>query len=65
MVEKLYAARSASMRAIVLPAENAREIEATPDGIIVIPVATIADVLVAYGLRAPVIPQPRGRGVRG
>ncbi len=63
VVEKLYAARSASMRAIVLPAENAREIEATPDGIIVIPVATIAEVLLAYGLRPPVIPQPHPRGV--
>jgi ATP-dependent Lon protease len=65
VVEKLYAARSASMRAIVLPAENAREIEATPDGINVIPVSTIAEVLAAYGLRAPAIPQARGRGVRG
>ena len=33
IVEKLYAARPPSMRAIVLPAENAREIEAAPDGI--------------------------------
>jgi ATP-dependent Lon protease len=65
VVEKLYAARSASMRAIVLPAENAREIEATPDGINVIPVATIAEVLLAYGLRPPQIPQAPGRGVRG
>jgi ATP-dependent Lon protease len=56
VVEKLYAARAASMRAIVLPAENAREIEATPEGITVIPVATIAEVLLAYGLRPPVIP---------
>ena len=33
VVEKLYAARQAGMRAIVLPRENAREIEATPEGI--------------------------------
>jgi len=65
VVEKLYAARSASMRAIVLPAENAREIEAAPDGINVIPVATIADVLLAYGLRLPAIPQATGRSARG
>ena len=53
------------MRAIVLPAENEREIEATPDGIKVIPVATIADAMVAYGLRPPAPPQARKRGARG
>jgi ATP-dependent Lon protease len=63
VVEKLYAARAASMRAIVLPAENASEIEATPDGIAVVPVATIADAMNAYGLRPPVPPVARGRGV--
>jgi hypothetical protein len=52
------------MRAIVLPAENAREIEAAPDGINVIPVATIAEVLLAYGLRPPAVPHTPGRGVR-
>jgi ATP-dependent Lon protease len=30
VVEKLYAARQAGMRAMVLPRENAREIEACP-----------------------------------
>ena len=59
VVEKLYAARAASMRAIVLPAENAREIEAAPDGIVVIPVNTVAEALAAYGLRPPPLPQPR------
>jgi ATP-dependent Lon protease len=53
VVEKLYAARQAGMRAIVIPRENAREIEATPDGITVIPVATVAEALVAYGIRLP------------
>jgi len=48
----------------VLPAENAREIEAAPDGINVIPVATIADVLLAYGLPAPAIPRAPGRSAR-
>jgi ATP-dependent Lon protease len=59
VVEKLYAARQAGMRAIVIPHENAREIEATPEGIEVIPVATVAEALVAYGVRIPV-PPPRG-----
>ena len=64
VVEKLYAARGAAMRAIVLPAENAREIEATPDGINVDSAcATIAEVLLAYGLRPPAAPAPRARGV--
>ncbi|GAC1416880.1 MAG: Lon family ATP-dependent protease [Candidatus Velthaea sp.] len=63
VVEKLYAARQAGMRAIVIPKENAREIEATPDGIIVIPVATVAEAMAAYGLRvpAPALGRPRSR----
>jgi ATP-dependent Lon protease len=63
VVEKLYAARSTSMRAFVLPAENARDIEAAPDGITVVPVATIADALVAYGIRPPGVPAARAKGV--
>jgi ATP-dependent Lon protease len=63
VVEKLYAARAAAMRAIVLPAENAREIEAAPDGIAVIPVNTVAEALAAYGLRPPPVPQPRAAGI--
>ncbi len=64
VVEKLYAARAASMRAFVLPAENAREIEATPGGIAVVPVATIADAMAAYGLRPPAVPHAPGRSAR-
>jgi ATP-dependent Lon protease len=63
VVEKLYAARATSMRAFVLPAENARDIEATPDGISVVPVTTIAEALVAYGLRPPAVPAARAKGV--
>jgi len=63
VVEKLYAARSTSMRAFVLPAENAHDIEAAPDGITVIPVTTIADALVAYGIRPPVLAAARAKGV--
>jgi ATP-dependent Lon protease len=61
VVEKLYAARQAGMRAIVIPKENAREIEATPDGIAVIPVASVADALAACGLRVPLPPLTRAR----
>ena len=53
VVEKLYAARQAGMRAIVIPRENARDVEATPDGIEVIPVATVIEAFAALGLRVP------------
>jgi ATP-dependent Lon protease len=63
VVEKLYAARASSMRAFVLPAENARDIEATPDGISVVPVSTIAEALLAYGIRPASLPAGRAKGV--
>ncbi len=56
VVEKLYAARQAGMRAIVLPRENAREIEAAPEGIDVIAVSTVVEALAALGVRVPVPP---------
>ncbi len=59
VVEKLYAARQAGMRVIVIPKENAREIEAAPEGITVVPVATVAEALVACGLRVPPPPVRR------
>ena len=58
IVEKLYAARAASMRAFVLPQENAREIEASNE-LEIIPVRTIGDVLLAYGLEPPAPPVRR------
>ncbi|MDB5039742.1 MAG: Sigma 54 interacting domain protein [Candidatus Eremiobacteraeota bacterium] len=61
VVEKLYAARQAGMRAIVIPRENAREIEATPEGIEVVPVGTVVEALAALGLRVPVPPALRSR----
>jgi ATP-dependent Lon protease len=64
VVEKLYAARQAGMRAIVIPKENAKEIEATPDGIEVIPVANVAESLAAYGVRVPAPPHAAQRGKR-
>ena len=61
VVEKLYAARQAGMRAIIIPRENARDIETAPDGIDVIPVGTVVEALAALGLRVPVPPAPRSR----
>jgi ATP-dependent Lon protease len=61
IVEKLYAARQAGMRAIVVPRENVREIDATPEGIDVIAVGTVAEALAALGVRVPAPPALRGR----
>jgi ATP-dependent Lon protease len=63
VVEKLYAARAAAMRAFVLPAENARDIDTKPGDLTVIPVTTIAEALVAYGLRPPAVLPARGRAL--
>ena len=63
VVEKLYAARATSMRAFVLPAENGRDIEATPDGISVIAVSTIAEAMLAYGIQPVTRPLGRTKGV--
>jgi len=45
IAEKLYAARQAGMRRVLLPKENAREVDATPSGMEVVPVATVEQVL--------------------
>jgi ATP-dependent Lon protease len=51
IVEKLYAARQAGMRTLIIPAENARELDRAPAGISVIPVTTVGEALAAYGIR--------------
>ncbi len=50
IVEKLYAARQAGMRAILVPKENMREIDRTLAGIEVIPVASIEQAFKALAL---------------
>ena len=45
IVEKLYAARQAGMRRMLVPKENAREIDAALAGIEVIPVSSVEQVL--------------------
>ena len=59
IVEKLFAARQAGMRTIVVPRENVREIEAAPEGIEVVAVATVAEALAALGVRVPPPPALR------
>ncbi len=53
IVEKLYAARQAGMRAIVLPRDNAREIEATPREIEIFAVSNVLEALAALDVRVP------------
>jgi hypothetical protein len=48
------------MRAIVIPKENARELDRTTLGLDVIPVSTVQEALAAYGLEMPA----RVRGMR-
>ncbi|HEV3089232.1 MAG TPA: S16 family serine protease, partial [Candidatus Elarobacter sp.] len=64
IVEKLYAARQAGMRAIIVPRENARELDAAPEGIELIPVANVAEALAVLGLRVPAPPALRARRSR-
>jgi ATP-dependent Lon protease len=64
IVEKLYAARQAGMRAILVPRENAREIDTTLEGIDVIPVGTVVEALAALGVRVPAPPALRARARR-
>ncbi len=45
IVEKLYAARQAGMRRVLIPKENAREVDATLRGLEIVPVAGVAQVL--------------------
>jgi ATP-dependent Lon protease len=45
IVEKLYAARQAGMRQVLVPKENARETDAALSGLEVVPVTSVAQVL--------------------
>jgi ATP-dependent Lon protease len=45
VIEKLYAARQAGMRAMILPKENARDVNAALSGVQLVPVATVEQAL--------------------
>ena len=66
VVEKLYAARQAGMRAMLVPKENLREISLRPTDIDVIPVASVEDAFVQLGLRplGVKVKRPRQRAAR-
>jgi ATP-dependent Lon protease len=55
IVEKLYAARQAGMRLVIVPRENERDVDRTVGGIEIVAVATVRDALEALG----VVPRPR------
>jgi len=61
IVEKLFAARQAGMKTIVVPRENVREIDAAPEGIEVVAVGTVAEALAALSVRVPPPPALRAR----
>jgi ATP-dependent Lon protease len=58
IIEKLYAARQAGMRAILVPKENLREIDRALAGIEVIPIASIEDAFKALALHKKSTRQP-------
>ena len=57
IVEKLYAARQAGMRLVIVPKENERDVDRTAGGIEVVTVATVEEARAALGL-------VRGRDLR-
>jgi len=61
IVEKLFAARQAGMKTIVVPRENVREIDSAPEGIEVVAVGTVVEALAALSVRVPPPPALRAR----
>ena len=61
VVEKLYAARQAGMRRVIVPKENAREIDTALAGVEVVPVTTVDQVLRDLKLRRKASPKTRRR----
>jgi ATP-dependent Lon protease len=60
IVEKLYAARQAGMRLMLVPRENAREIERGLSGLEVVTIGNVADALAALGLTIKTARASRG-----
>ncbi|MBD5605112.1 MAG: ATP-dependent protease, Lon family [Candidatus Eremiobacteraeota bacterium] len=63
IVEKLYAARQAGMRLVLVPLENARDVDRSIGGIEIVTVSTVHDALEALGI-APLAPPMPLRRVR-
>jgi ATP-dependent Lon protease len=63
IVEKLYAARQAAMRMVVVPRENALDVDRTVSGIDVVTVGGVEEALAAFGVLRTVRPVRRTRKV--
>jgi len=61
ITEKLYAARQAGMRLVLLPRENERDIDASIGGIKIVPVRDITEAFEALGMVRPGPPVRRTR----
>jgi ATP-dependent Lon protease len=62
IVEKLYAARQAGMRLVVVPRENERDVDRSLGGIEIVTVATVRDAFAALGIA--LAPRPPVRRTR-
>jgi ATP-dependent Lon protease len=65
VVEKVYAARQAGMRAMLLPKENAREVDASLSGVEIAPVATVDQALRELRVHKLSTRRPQGRSQAG
>ena len=63
ITEKLYAARQAGMRLVLVPRENQADIDATIGGIEIVPVGNVAEAFAALGIVRPRSPVRRVRKV--
>ena len=61
VVEKMYAARQAGMRAMILPKENARDVDASLASIDVVPVTSVEQTMRELGLRRKSTRRSQGR----
>ncbi|HET9029156.1 MAG TPA: Lon family ATP-dependent protease [Candidatus Aquilonibacter sp.] len=65
VIEKLYAARQSGMRAMVLPKENLREVDASLAGVDIVPVANVDQALKFTLTRKKSTARPQGRSQAG
>lgn len=61
VVEKLYAARQAGMRSMLLPKENARDVDMSLSTIDIVPVTTVDQAMRELGLHKKSTRRPQGR----
>ena len=60
-IEKVYAARQAGMRAVLVPKENVREIGSEPSAMEIVPIASVEEAFAALGVHVGEIPFKRAR----